>query len=209
MKALLINGSPHEKGCTHRALLEVAGALEKEGFETEIAWIGDGPVRGCLACKACSADPGHCAFGDEDCVNALIEKCAAADALVVGSPVYFAGTNGALHAVLDRMFYAGNTLFRFKPAAGIASARRAGTTPTIDQINKFFQISCMPVASSVYWPMVHGSTPADVEQDEEGLQAMRMVGAELAWMARSFACAREAGIEPPTVEPKLRTNFIR
>ena len=136
MNVLLINGSPNEKRCTYTALAEVAGALQAEGVDTEIAWIGRDPVRGCLGCGGCAKQGnGRCIFGD-DVVNGLIEKMERADGLVVGTPVYYAGANGALLATLDRMFYAGSAAMAFKPAAGVASARRAGTTPSIDQINK-------------------------------------------------------------------------
>ena len=209
MNVLLINGSPNEKRCTYTALAEVAGALQAEGVDTEIAWIGRDPVRGCLGCGGCAKQGnGRCIFGD-DVVNGLIEKMEHADGLVVGTPVYYAGANGALLAVLDRMFYAGSAAMAFKPAAGVASARRAGTTPSIDQINKYFQISCMPVVSSSYWPMVHGQSTDEVRQDGEGLHTMRTLGRNMAWMLKSLDAARAAGIEPPAMEPKIRTNFIR
>ena len=191
MKVLLINGSPNEKRCTHTALAEVAGALEAEGVETEIAWIGREAVRGCLGCGGCAK-------------RGLIAKAEAADGLVVGTPVYYAGANGALLAVLDRMFYAASARLRFKPAAAVASARRAGTTPAIDQVNKYFQISCMPVVSSNYWPMVHGKTADDVAQDAEGLQIMRVLGRNMAWLLKATA-----QVPAPEVEPKVMTNFIR
>ncbi len=204
MKVLLINGSPNEKRCTHTALAEVAGALEAEGVETEIAWIGREPVRGCLGCGGCTKrGDARCIF-DDDVVNGLIAKAEAADGLVVGTPVYYAGANGALLAVLDRMFYAASARLRFKPAAAIASARRAGTTPAIDQVNKYFQISCMPVVSSNYWPMVHGKTADDVAQDAEGLQIMRVLGRSMAWLLKATA-----QVPAPEVEPKVMTNFIR
>lgn len=209
MKVLLINGSPNRERCTYTALAEVAGALQAEGVETEIAWIGKDPVRGCLGCGACGRNGnGRCVF-DDDVVNGLIQKAEAADGLVVGSPVYYAGANGALLAVLDRLFYANSAALRFKPAAAVASARRAGTTPAIDQINKYFQISCMPVVSSNYWPMVHGNSAEQVRQDEEGLQIMRILGRNMAWLLKSLAAAREHGVPTPEVEPKIATNFIR
>lgn len=204
MKVLLINGSPNKERCTYTALSEVAKTLNEERVDTEIAWIGRDPIRGCLGCNGCAKrGDRRCIFND-DVVNTLIEKAEAADGLVVGSPVFFAGANGALLSVLDRMFYAASSALRFKPAAGIASARRAGTTPTLDQINKYFQISCMPVVSSNYWPMVHGRSVDDVLQDEEGLQIMRVLGRNMAWLLR--ATAHEPA---PKVEPKTMTNFIR
>lgn len=203
MKVLLINGSPNEDKCTYTALAEVASALETEGVETEIAWIGRDPIRGCLGCSGCARKNNRCIF-DDDVVNGLIEKAEAADGLIVGSPVFFAGANGALLSVLDRMFYADSHALRFKPAAGIASARRAGTTLAIDQINKYFQINCMPVVSSNYWPMVHGQSVEQVRQDEEGLQIMRILGRNMAWMLNALSA-----VPAPSVERKIMTNFIR
>lgn len=204
MKVLLINGSPNKERCTYTALNEVAKALNEEGVESEIAWIGRDPIRGCLGCGGCvKRGDRRCIFND-DVVNTLIDKAEAADGLVVGSPVFFAGANGALLAVLDRMFYAASSALRFKPAAAAASARRAGTTPTLDQINKYFQISCMPVVSSNYWPMVHGRSVDDVLKDEEGLQIMRVLGRNMAWLLRATS-----SVPAPEVEPKIMTNFIR
>lgn len=209
MKVLLINGSPHEHGCTYTALAEVAKALEECGIETDIAWIGTKPVRGCIACGSCAkTGTGRCAF-DDDVVNRLLEKAEAANGIVVGSPVYYAGANGSIIAALDRMFYAGSALMRFKPAAGISSARRAGTTLTIDQINKYFQINCMPVVSSTYWPQVHGRVAEDAAQDAEGLHTMRMLGRNMAWLLKCIESGKACGIDAPEVEPKIMTNFIR
>ncbi|MEG1907919.1 MAG: flavodoxin family protein [Gordonibacter sp.] len=209
MNVLLINGSSNEKRCTYTALAEVASALQVEGVETEIAWTGRDPVRGCNGCGGCAKrGDARCIF-DDDVVNGLIAKAEAADGIIVGTPVYYAGANGALLAVLDRLFYAASARLRFKPAAGVASARRAGTTPAIDQINKYFQISCMPLVSSNYWPMVHGKSADDVRQDEEGLQIMRVLGRNMAWMLRSLEAARAHGVTTPEVEPKVMTNFIR
>lgn len=204
MKVLLINGSANKDRCTYTALAEVAGALEAEGVETEIAWIGRDPVRGCIGCGGCAKRGNARCIFDDDVVNGLIEKAETADGIVVGTPVYYAGANGALLAVLDRMFYAASSHLRFKPAAAIASARRAGTTPAIDQVNKYFQISCMPVVSSNYWPMVHGKTAEDVAQDAEGLQIMRVLGKNMAWLLNAVAT-----VPTPEVEPKVMTNFIR
>lgn len=204
MKVLLINGSPNEKRCTYTALSEVAGALEAQGVETEIAWIGRNPVRGCLGCGGCSKRGDNRCIFDDDVVNGLIEKTVAADGLVVGTPVFYAGANGALLAVLDRMFYAASKALRFKPAAAVASARRAGTTPAIDQVNKYFQICCMPVVTSTYWPMVHGQSAEQVREDAEGMQIMRGLGTNMAWMLQATA-----SVPVPEVERKIMTNFIR
>lgn len=210
MKVLLINGSPHEHGCTARALAEVEKALREEGIETETFFLGSAPIRGCTGCGACfKMKKNRCAF-DEDAVNRCLEKCETADGFVFGSPVHYASAGGAITCLMDRMFYSGSRLMRSKPACAIVSARRAGTTAAIDQLNKYFTISGMPIATSQYWPMVHGNTPEEVEKDEEGLQIMRTLGRNLAWMVRSFALAREHGILPPAAEKeKKRTNFIR
>jgi len=210
MKILLINGSPHEHGCTYRALSEMAGILHEEGLETEIIQLGTAPVRGCAGCGACSKmKRNRCVF-DDDMVNRILEKCEEADGFVFGSPVHYASAGGSITSLMDRMFYCGSRVMRTKPACAIVSARRAGTTASLDQLNKYFIISGMPIAPSQYWPMVHGSTPEQVEQDEEGLQIMRQLARNLAWMVKSFAVAREHGIEPPAPEsPRKWTNFVR
>lgn len=203
MKVLLINGSPHENGCTYTALSEVAKILEAEGIETQIFQIGKGMVRGCIACKAC-VKLGKCAF-DDDPANEMLRLMQEADGIVVGSPVYYAGPNGALCALLDRAFYAGSG-FSFKPAAAVVSARRSGTTATFDRLNKYFTINRMPIVSSQYWNGVHGFTPDDVRKDEEGLQTMRTLGYNMAWMLKNIA---KGGQRSPTVEPWHPTHFIR
>lgn len=207
MKVLLINGSPKENGCTYTALREIEKTLQQEGLETEIAQIGSGPARGCLGCRGC-AETGRCVFSD-DPVNELIEKMEQADGLIIGSPVYYASANGALVSILDRMFYAAGGRFAHKPGAAIASARRAGTTATVDELNKYFTISQMPIVSSTYWNMVHGTCPEDVRQDLEGLQVMRNLARNMAWMLRCIEAGKKAGIAPPEVEREARTNFIR
>lgn len=206
MKALLINGSPNEKGCTYMALSEVAATLEENGVETKIVPIGKQPIRGCIGCGGC-AGKNRCVF-NEDPVNALIEEMETADALVIGSPVYFASPNGNLTSLLDRFFYAGGC-FAHKPAAAVASARRAGTTVTLDDLNKYFQIRQMPVVSSTYWNMVHGSRPEEVQKDEEGLQTMRNLGRNMAWLLKCIEKGRKDGLEPPVNEHTYKTNFIR
>ncbi len=206
MKVILLNGSPHEQGCTYTALNEVAGALLANGIETELIQMGKGPVAGCTACGACK-QTGRCIFAN-DPVNEALEKMEQADGLVVGSPVYYASPNGSIVSFLDRMFYAGNC-FAYKPAAAVASARRAGTTATLDMLNKYFSISNMMVVSSQYWNMVHGSCPEDVKKDEEGLQTMRVLGNNMAWLLKSIEAGKAAGIPLPEEEPRKRTNFIR
>ena len=207
MKVLLLNGSPHPHGCTFTALSEVAKTLEENGVETEILQIGAKPVRGCIACGGC-AGKGRCAFGD-DIVNTLIEKMEQADGFIVGSPVYYASANGAVECILDRAFYAGGKAFVHKPAAAVASARRAGTTATLDELTKYFTISQMPVVSSTYWPMVYGNKPEDVAKDEEGLQVMRNLGRNMAWLLKCIEAGKQAGVQVPEAERQYRTNFIR
>lgn len=209
MKALLINGSPHEHGCTYTALCEVQKALTAEGVDSEILWISTDPVHSCIGCGACAANDSRCVFGD-DPVNDALDKMASCDALIVGSPVHYAAASGAITAFLGRMFYAGGRTMRHKVGACVVSARRGGTTAALDQLQKFFIIAGMPLAPSQYWPMVHGNTPDEVMQDEEGLQTMRTTGRNVAWMVKSFALARENGVLPPAAEtPRKRTNFIR
>lgn len=206
MKVLLINGSPHEHGCTRAALDEVARTLSDCGVETELINIGTGAVAGCTACGGCTRT-GRCVV--DDGVNAAIEALAAADGLIVGSPVHYASPAGALLAFLNRMFFAGADRFAHKPAAAFTSARRAGTTASLDVINKYFTISQMPVVSSTYWNMVHGGRAEDVAEDAEGLQTARNLARNMAWLLRCIEAGRKAGIEPPEAELKNRTNFIR
>ncbi len=207
MKVMLINGSPKKDGCTYTALMEVAGQLNKSGIDTEIFHIGNKPIRGCTGCGKCSTNNGRCIFHD-DVVNEAIAKMEESDGLIIGSPVYYASANGALICLLDRMFYAGKC-FAYKPGAAVVSARRAGTTASIDELNKYFTISKMPIVSSQYWNMVHGNTPDEVRKDLEGLQIMRTLGDNMAWLLKSIEAGKKAGIELPQSEPKLRTNFIR
>ncbi|MCC2820225.1 flavodoxin family protein [Lachnoclostridium pacaense] len=204
MKVILINGSPHENGCTYTALAEVAGALEKNGVHTQIYHIGKKAVHGCIACGRCQTK-GMCAF-DDDSANEMLALMQSADGIVIGSPVYYAGPNGALCALLDRVFYADNGSLAFKPAAAVVSARRGGTTAAFDRLNKYFTMNRMPVVSSQYWNSVHGFTPEDVRQDKEGLQTMRTLGYNMAWMLKSIA----DGAQPlPEIEPWLPTHFIQ
>lgn len=208
MKVLLLNGSSHLHGCTDTALREIAAVLEAAGIEAEILFLGNEPVRDCTACGACKTLSGRCVF-DDDIVNQVIAKAEAADGFVFGSPVYYAHPSGRILSILDRVFYAGKHAFAHKPAAAIASARRAGTTATLDVLQKYFTISQMPVVSSTYWTMVHGSKPEDVLKDEEGLQTMRNLASSMAWMLRCIEAGKAAGIQPPQAESGARTNFIR
>ena len=202
MKALLINGSPHAHGNTARALEEVASALKADGLETEIAHVGVKPVRGCIACRKCF-ELGRCVFSD-DVANEILEKALAADALVLGSPVYYAQPNGALLAVMQRVFYAANGRLRGKPGASVAVCRRGGASAAFQTLNMFFGILGMPVAGSQYWNIAYGAAPGEVAQDAEGLQTMRLLGHNLAWMAKSLS----KDIPVPE-QPWARTNFIR
>lgn len=205
MKVVMINGSPNEYGCTYTALAEIAKTLGENGVESEIIHIGKRPVRGCQDCEKCGEE--KCVF-DDDVVNLVVERMRGADGLIVGSPVYFASANGSVISLLDRVFRIEKN-FAHKPAAAIASARRAGTTATIDELNKYFLISQMPVAASTYWPMVHGNTPEEVLRDEEGMQTMRNLARNMAWMLKCIDAAKKAGIEPAAAEKTYHTNFIR
>ena len=208
MKVLMLNGSPHEKGCTYTALMEVAGELEKAGIQTEIMHVGGDLVHGCMGCGACSK-LGRCIYS-QDKVNEAVEKMKESQGLIVGSPVHYASAGGAVTSFLDRFFYSGGAYAAHKPAAAVASARRAGTTATLDQLNKYFMISQMPVVSSQYWNMVHGGCPEDVKKDEEGLQIMRVLGRNMEWLPQSIEAGKESGIAVPDMEKeKKRTNFIR
>jgi multimeric flavodoxin WrbA len=206
MKVLLVNGSPHAKGCTYTALSEVAASLEKEGIETEIFQVGNKPISGCLGCGAC-LKTGRCVISDT--VNAFLEKAAEADGFVFGSPVHYAAASGMLTSFMDRAFYGKGKLFAYKPAAAVMSCRRGGATATFDQINKYFTISNMPIVSSQYWNMVHGTTPDEVKQDLEGLQTMRTLGSNMAWLLKSIQAGKAAGLELPQKEAPIKTNFIR
>ena len=206
MKVLMINGSPHKKGCTYTALNEVALALEKEGIEYEILQIGTGTTRGCIACGKCR-ETGECAFND-DLVNTAIEKAKSCDALVLGSPVHYASVAGAFTAFLDRLFYASGSALALKPGCAVVSCRRGGASATFDQLNKYFTISQMPVVSSTYWNSVHGQTPEQVKQDLEGLQVMRNLGANLAWLLKCIEAGKDT-VAKPVTEKQARTNFIR
>ena len=206
MKVLMLNTSPHEFGCTRAALDEIAAVLTQEGVDSEILWLGRGDVPGCSGCGACRKS-GKCVY--DDAVNTIAEKMADCDGFVVGSPVHYASASGAATSALDRLFYSAGSVMRHKPGAAIVSARRAGTTAALDQLNKYFTISQMPLVSSCYWNMVHGSTAADVAKDEEGVCIMRTLGRNMAWLLKCIAAGREQGLAAPTQEPRVWTNFIR
>ena len=206
MNVLLINGSPHEYGCTYTALAEAGSALNEEGIETTRFHIGNRAISGCVACYACG-ETDHCVFSDT--ANICIDLIRDADGLIIGSPVYYGSANGALCALLDRVFFAGSKKgFRHKPAAAVVSCRRGGASAAFDRLNKYFTISEMPVVSSQYWNSVHGNTPGEVSRDGEGLQVMRMLGRNMAWMLKNLQNGR-ATISPPERETRIATNFIR
>ena len=207
MKALLLNGSPNAKGCTYTALTEVAGALHKHGIETELVQVGARPVAGCIGCGQCSGGR-PCIFQD-DGVNALAARLDEFDAMVVGSPVYYAGPSAQVCAFLDRLFYSAGGKLTGKPGAAVVSCRRGGASAAFDRLNKYFSINSMPIVTSQYWNQVHGNTPEEVLRDEEGLQTMRTLGENMAWLLRCIEAGKAAGVPAPVYEPKRRTNFIR
>ena len=206
-KILLVNGSCKEKGCTYTALSEIASVLEQEGLETEIFQLGKEAIRDCIGCGGCRTQ-GKCVF-EEDSVNEFARRARETDGFVFGTPVYYAHPSGRILSFLDRVFYSAGSAFAYKPGAAIASAMRAGTTASVDVLNKYFMISRMPVVSSTYWNMVHGNTPEEVRQDLEGMQVMRGIGKSMAWMVKCIAAGKSAGIDCPKPETAVRTNFIR
>lgn len=210
MKILLVNGSPHKKGCTFTALTEVAETLNEEDIATEIFWIGNKPLAGCIACFKC-AETGQCAFNDR--VNDFTDIADDTDGFVFGSPVHYAAATGSITSFMDRAFYSnlmgGKKSFYLKPAASVVCARRAGTTAALDQLNKYFTISEMPIISSCYWNMVHGARPEDAKKDLEGLQIMRILARNMTWFLKCKEAGTKAGIQLPAKEGKIRTNFIR
>lgn len=206
MKVILVNGSPHAKGCTYTALTEVAETLEKQGIETEIFQVGTKPIAGCIGCGACSKGKG---CFQQDVVNEFVEKAKEADGFIFGSPIHYASASGAITSFMDRAFYSGSKYMAGKPAAAVVSCRRGGASAGFDQLNKYFTISGMPIVSSQYWNMVHGSKPEDVLQDEEGLQTMRTLANNMAWLLKCIEAGKQAGITYPEREPMIRTNFIR
>ena len=205
MKVLLINGSPREQGNTFLALSEVAKALNEEGIETEIISIGKKAVQGCIACGMCGRT-GRCTFHDDLYFQVMRSIKDGIDGIVVGSPVYYGGPNGSLCALLDRVFYSLGQDLQYKPGASVVVCRRGGASAAFDRLNKYFTILNMPVVSSQYWNMAYGQTPGQVVEDEEGMQTMRTLGRNMAWMLRRLN-VREEG--HPVREAQLRTNFIR
>jgi multimeric flavodoxin WrbA len=205
MKVLLINGSPRAKGNTYIALSELAKTLEENGVETTIVHIGTQPVRGCVACGSCRKNNTHCAFSDAlyDQLKQLLDE--GIDGLVVGSPVYYAGPNGSLCALLDRLFYLYGTKMAYKPAAAVAVCRRGGASACFDRLNKYFTINNMPVVSSQYWNSVHGAAAGEAVEDLEGLQTMRTLARNMVWMIKGL---QKEDI-PAGEDKKLKTSFVR
>ncbi len=205
MKILIINGSPRKNGNTARALTEMENIFLAEGAEVETVQIGTEPIRGCIACGSCKKT-GRCAFDDP--VNQLLPKLAACDGLVLASPVYYASANGSLISLLDRLFYSNRADLRMKVGTAVTVARRGGLSATFDQLNKYFTIYGMAVASGQYWNSVHGAAPGEAEEDEEGLQNMRALARNMIFLVKSIALGKEAYGLPET-EKRISTNFVR
>lgn len=206
MKVLLVNGSPHEKGCTYTSLREVADALEQNGIETEIHWIGKGDIPGCKACGYCMK-AGKCVIKDD--INAIGERVGEFDGFVFGSPVYYSGPAGQICAWMDRFFYSYAGKLRGKVGACVVNARRGGNSASFERLNQYFLICGMVVPGSQYWNMTHGNTVEEVVKDAEGLQTMRALGRNIAWILKCIEAGKKAGVELPEPEPRVRTNFIR
>lgn len=205
MKVLLVNGSPHQFGCTNRALEEVKNSLDKEGIDAEIYWIGNN-VLGCRACGSCHKT-GKCVINDG--LNEFAAKATEADGLVFGTPVYYSGPSGMMVSFMNRLFYSHGRSFARKPVASVVSCRRGGASETFAVMNQHYLMSNMIVVGSQYWNQVHGFTPSDVEKDLEGLQTMRTLGLNMAWIIKSINKAKEEGVEEPAYEPFTPTHFIR
>lgn len=212
MKVLMVNGSPHKKGCTQTALEEVASTIKEAGIDVDYYWIGNKPIHQCVSCYACHKR-NECIFRD-DGVNDFVKLAFDYDGFIFGTPVYYAGPAGGMINFMNRVFFSASNMdphpFKFKPAAAVASARRTGTITTLDQMNKYFMHGQMPVVPSRYWNEVHGNTPEEVKQDLEGMQIMRVLGRNMAWMLKLKEAGEKAGIPlPEQEETRIATNFIR
>lgn len=206
MKVLLINGSPHQAGCTYTALKECADSLKQEGIQTEILWLGVLPVAGCIACGSCKST-GRCFVDDQ--VNQVVEQLPQIDGIIVGSPVYYSAPAGQLVSFLDRLFYVAGRTMAMKAGASVVSCRRGGATAAFEQLNQYFLMNNMPLAPSRYWNQVYGNTPEEARQDLEGLHTMRVLGKNMAFMLKAFQMARANGLSNPEYGEKVSTNFIR
>ena len=193
MKVVLINGSRKEEGCTYTSLMEISKVLKSEGIDTELFFLGVKVIDGHMS----------------ELLEKVEEAMKEADGIIIGSPVYFASPTGELISFLDRLFMKANACLKFKPAAAITSARRAGTTATLDVIHKYFLYNQMPIVSSRYWSMAFGNSPEEIVQDKEGMQIMETVGKNMAWIIKSIAAGKETGVKQPVAEPRISTNFIR
>ncbi len=206
MKVLMVNGSPHEKGCTYTALTEIANELQKNNIDSQILHIGSEGIKGCKACSAC-AKTGYCIYND-DKVNECIDLLKEADGFIVGSPVYFAGPNASCCAFLDRVFYLKADHYAFKPGAAITSSRRAGSSASFDRLNKYFTFAQMPIVSSHYWTSIHGTAADEAAQDIEGLQMMRILGRNMAWLLKCIDCSKDQ-VAYPELEKRSKFSLIR
>ena len=206
MKVLMLNGSAHVNGITATALEEIGKVLEHEGIEYEIFQIGGGPIRDCIGCGQCTEQ--GCVFTD-DAVNAFVKKAKEADGFVFGTPVYYAHPSGRVQSFLDRVFYSSGALFAHKPGAAVAVARRGGTSASLDALNKYFGITQMITVGSTYWNMAHGTNGDDAIKDREGMQTMRNLGRNMAWILNCIEAGKKQGIYCPQAERTERTNFIR
>ena len=206
MKVILVNGSPRKTGNTYRCLQEIGAQLEKEGIDSEIFWLGNGPVRDCIGCGKCT-DAG-CIFAD-DCVNEFLAKAKEADGFVFGTPVYYAHPSGRILSFLDRVFYAGQELLTYKPGAAVTIARRGGTVASYDVINKYMGINQMPIVTSTYWNQAFGRLPDEAEQDTEGMQTMRNLARNMAWLLKCLEAGKKAGVALPATERGGSMHFIR
>lgn len=205
MKVILFNGSPKKNGCTYTALAEIEKELNREGIETQIFHAGSA-TKGCLGCGYCAKN-GKCIT--DDCVNEAAELIKHADGFVLGSPVHYAAASGMMTSFLDRLFYSAGEHLRLKPCAVIASCRRGGSTATLDQLLKYPEFKEMPIVNGQYWSMVHGNTPDEIKEDFEGMQVMRTIGRNMAWLLKCINAGENAGVEKPGAEEKIKTNFIR
>lgn len=206
MKVIMLNGSPHKNGCTYTGLSIIADTLKEQGIESEIIHVGSAPLAGCKGCAACRK-LGKCVI--DDLVNEVAAKLESADAIVIGSPVHYAATSGQITTLCHRLFYSAGSKLKNKPGCAIVSCRRGGASAAFDQLNKYFAINNMPIVTSSYWNQIHGNTPEEVLKDEEGLQTMRTLGVNMAWLLKCISAGKAAGISTPNYEEKIKTNFIR